>query len=114
MTKEIRVTSSTGGQKGAKPEKYSQIPPLPLAEVARVYGYGAEKYSAGNWLLGYDYSLSMDALQRHIEAFRMGEDADSESGLHHLAHAVFHCMTLIQYTKTMAGMDDRLFKSPLR
>lgn len=105
---EVRVTDPlTGGQKGSKPEKYSMIPARPLAEVARVYGLGAEKYARENWRKGYAWSLSFDALLRHIETFRAGTSLDGESGQHHLAHAVFHCMTLMEYDQQGLGTDDR-------
>lgn len=107
---EVRATSETGGEKGRKAEEYSLIPPLPLAEIARVYGYGARKYKPGNWLKGYPYSWSLDAMQRHIEAFRRGEEIDPESGLSHLAHASFHCMGLMHFSMTNTGTDDRIFK----
>lgn len=99
---EVRETSPTGGQKGQKPEQYSLIPVEPLAEVARVYSYGAAKYETEdrgvqNWTLGYPFHLSYDALQRHVNAFWGDATYDPESGLHHLAHAVFHCLALIAF-----------------
>lgn len=42
---EVRVRSDSGGEKGRKPERYDLIPVEPLAEVARLYGAGAEKYT---------------------------------------------------------------------
>lgn len=98
MSSEIRVTDpETGGQKGKKPEEYALIPVEALAEIARVYGYGAEKYEPNNWRRGYAWSLSYSALQRHINAFWRGERTDPESGLHHLAHAAFHLLSLMTF-----------------
>jgi len=94
----IETDPETGGQKGRKPEAYSLIPVEALAEVARVYGYGAKKYAPNNWRKGYRWSLSIDALLRHIAEFQKGEDIDPESGLHHLAHATFHLFTLMTYS----------------
>lgn len=96
---EVRVVDpDTGGAKGQKLERYGLIPPEALAEVARVYGYGASKYEEdNNWRRGYSWSLSLDALFRHVEAFRRGESYDPESGLHHLAHAEFHLNTLMVF-----------------
>lgn len=105
---EVRVTDpKTGGQKGQKQEQYSMIPVEPLAEVARVYGYGAQKYDRDNWRKGYAWSLSLDALLRHIEQFRRGESVDTESGRQHLAHAAFHLFTLMEYDSKGLGTDDR-------
>jgi hypothetical protein len=95
---EVRVTDpDTGGMKGQKPERYSLLPVEALAEVARVYEYGSRKYDDHNWRKGYAWSLSYDALQRHINAFWRGESYDLESGLHHLAHATFHLFTLMTF-----------------
>lgn len=108
---EQRVTDpKTGGQKGAKPEDFAQIPIRPLEEIARVYEYGSRKYEAGNWLKGYSWRLSISALLRHIYAFLRGETKDLESGLHHLAHAAFHLFALMEYERLGRGTDDRLFK----
>ncbi len=105
---EVRVIDpKTGGAKGKKPEAYALIPAAPLAEVARVYGMGAEKYEPWNWAKGYAWSLSLSALQRHIEAFRQRVDRDPESGLHHLSHAVFHCLALMEFSRLKLGTDDR-------
>lgn len=101
------VDPVTGGEKNQKAEQYSLIPVEALAEVARVYAMGAEKYSRNNWRLGYDWHLSYDALQRHLNLFWSGEDDDPESGQAHLAHAIFHCMTLIVYLQQGLGTDDR-------
>lgn len=95
---EIRVTNPvTGGQKNAKPERYSMLPWPQLRQVARVYAMGAEKYEPYNWMRGYDWDLSYDAGIRHFEQFWSGEDYDDESGLPHLAHAIFHCLTLMYF-----------------
>lgn len=62
-----------------------------------------------NWRLGYDWSLSYDALQRHLNAFWSGEDLDPESGLPHLAHAAFHVNALLVYSNRVFydQFDDR-------
>jgi len=107
---EVRATSESGGQKGRKPECYSMIPVEPMAEVARVFGYGASKYAPGNFLKGYPFSWTLDALQRHLEAFKRGEDKDPESGLHHLSHLTFHALALMEFQHRNVGTDDRLYK----
>jgi len=108
MSEEVIVTDeNTGGRKGVKPERYDLIPVWPLRMVARVYGWGTKKYADRNWELGYKWSNSYSAGQRHLNAFWGGEWLDQESGLPHLAHAAWHCLTLMTYMVRQIGTDDR-------
>ncbi len=108
MTAEIRVVDpKTGGEKGSKIERFGLIPPRELRSVAAVYGFGASKYSDRNWQKGYSWTLSYDALGRHINSFWSGEFLDPESGLPHLAHAIFHCLALMYFYNNKVGTDDR-------
>lgn len=107
---EVRTTSSTGGEKGVKPERYDLLPVDALASVARLYGMGARKYSAHNWRKGYEWSKSYAALQRHANAFWSGEDFDPEFtdfDSPHLAGVIFHALTLITFMQEQPGFDDR-------
>lgn len=106
---EVRVTDpSTGAEKGKKLERYSLIPVVPLEQLARHYGKGAEKYSVRNWERGYDWSLSYDAAQRHLNQFWGGEDVDPETGSPHLVAVAWHCFALLEYARTHPEKDDRL------
>lgn len=104
---EVRTTSSTGGQKGVKPERYGLIPIGPLATVARLYGFGANKYESHNWRKGYEWSKSYDALSRHLTQFWNGEDIDEETGLPHMAAVVFHAFALLEFMERFPEFDDR-------
>lgn len=104
---EVRTTSSTGGEKGTKPERYDLIPIGALATVARLYGKGAEKYAEHNWRRGYEWSKSYAALQRHATQFWSGEDIDEEMQLPHLASVVFHAFTLMTFMEEQREYDDR-------
>lgn len=73
---EVRSTSSTGGQKGVKLERFDLIPAGPLAELAAHYGRGALKYASHQWRQGYEWSKSIAAIGRHSNAFNGGEDYD--------------------------------------
>ncbi len=107
VSEQIATDPTTGGQKGRKQEEYAFIPGGALAEVARVYGMGAEKYEPWNWAKGYPWSWSYSALMRHVEAHRRGESRDPESGFSHLAHATFHLFTLMEFEANGLGTDDR-------
>lgn len=107
-TGEVRtVDPDTGGEKGAKIERYDLIPVEPLRQVAKHYGVGAKKYAERNWELGYDWSKSFAAMQRHAWQFWGGEDIDPETGSHHMAAVIFHAMALIEWAETHQEKDDR-------
>jgi hypothetical protein len=112
MSIEVRITDpNTGGQKGQKPEMLGFVDPNALMDIARVAGMGATKYEQFNFTKGYKWSLSYNALLRHVFAFLAGEDLDEESGLPHLAHAAWHCLALLTFWRFKRGTDDRF---PLR
>jgi len=107
MSEERITDPKTGGQKGRKEERWDLFPFDALDEVARVYAFGARKYSDDNWLKGYSWRLSVGGLLRHISRFMCGEDRDPETGCLHLAHAAWHCLTLITFFMRGLGTDDR-------
>jgi len=107
---EVRVAdAATGGEKGQKLPVLGDIDPKALMEVAKVCGFGRKKYARLNYLRGYDWSSSYDALQRHLHLFWNREELDEESGLHHLAHAAWHCFALFAFSTRKLGKDDRPF-----
>lgn len=111
---EVRVADlSTGGEKGQKDAVLGDIDPRALMEVAKVCGFGRKKYERLNYLRGYDWSSSYDALQRHLHLFWDREECDEESQFHHLAHAAWHCFALFSFSLRGLGTDDRPFPSPI-
>ena len=79
----------TGLKFDSEKPRMDLLPPKAIFEVAKVLGFGAEKYGPENWRL-------LDNLQgrytagalRHIFAHMDGEELDPESGTSHLAHAL--------------------------
>jgi hypothetical protein len=113
LSSELRVTDpKTGGQKGQKDCQLGAVDPLALIELGKVAGFGAKKYARANYLKGYAWSLSIDALFRHILAMASGEDVDEESGRLHSACAQWHCAALTSFKLRGLGTDDRL-KAPI-
>jgi len=110
MAYEEISTSTTGGQKAAKLARFSLIPVKPLWSLAELYGKGATKYADRNWELGYDYSLSYDALQRHLQAFWTGQRHDAD-GNENLAAVAFHTFALMTFESDQKynDFDDRPF-----
>lgn len=108
VSTENRITDPvTGGQKGQKRCQLGALDPDALSWVGSVAGYGSEKYARYNFAKGYAWSLSYDALQRHLMAFWNGENLDPESHLPHLAHACWHCLALMTFSLRGRGTDDR-------
>jgi hypothetical protein len=113
MSEEVRVVSSTGGEKGQKLAQLGSLDPQALLRVAEVAGFGARKYARMNFMRGYDWSLSFDAAQRHLLLFWDGQDLDDESGLPHLAHAAWHMLAMLAFLERNLGTDDR-YKVPVQ
>ncbi len=108
---EVTVTSNTGGKKGQKDVELGRLP-ASILDVAKHFTAGAKKYpdtapGVANWSLGYDWSLSYNALQRHLTAWWYGEDCDPELGNSHLAAVAFHALVLMDFQSKGVGTDDR-------
>lgn len=112
---ETRVTNeTTGGQKGTKPRRAELLPfDVLVQEVSLLYAAGASKYEDNNWRKGYDWSLSMGALQRHFADWYGGQDNDPEcteimgQPVSHLAAVVFHALALLWFKDHCPELDDR-------
>ena len=108
---EVRIVDPiTGGEKGAKLARFSLIPYEFLWALAEHYGVGARKYADRNWERGYKWSLSLDASQRHLNQWLMGEDNDEETGSSHLIAAIWHLVALYIYQRRGKGTDDLRIK----
>ncbi|SHM77958.1 dATP/dGTP diphosphohydrolase domain-containing protein [Phytopseudomonas punonensis] len=71
---------------------------------------GASKYGRANWrAAGVRASIYFDAANRHLAAWFEGEEADPDSGLPHLAHALA-CLAIIVDAQAAGTLtDDRQF-----
>ena len=104
---EVRVVDPvTGGEKGSKPQRFSLVSPEMEWALASHYGVGARKYADRNWERGYRWSLSYDALRRHLAEWMLGEDTDAETGTHHLICVIWHATALFWFQLHGKGTDD--------
>lgn len=108
----VKVDSSTPAIKfdGDK-LRYDLLPARALNDLVLIYTFGAKKYNDRNWEKGMSYGRIFAATMRHCWLWFAGEDLDSESGLHHMAHAAFGCLALVEYHYTNKGEDDRPYGS---
>lgn len=96
----------SGGKKGTKLQRFSLIPVEFLWALAEHYGKGAKKYDDRNWEKGYKWSLSVDAMERHWNLFKMGERYDPETNQHHLVAAAWHAIALFIFDTRRIGTND--------
>jgi hypothetical protein len=98
----------TGARKNGGKVSFSLIPLHLLAGVARVLQGGLIKYKAWNWAKGMPWSVCFDCTMRHLlKWWYMGEDIDTESGEHHLDHAICNLLFLRHYEMAYREGDDR-------
>lgn len=81
-----------------------------LAQIADVFGYGAQKYGRYNYKKGMNWSRIIGAAYRHLGAFNSGEDVDPETMKSHLAHLGCCVIMLLDYIKDHPELDDRFKK----
>ena len=89
------------------------IPPEVLFDIAKVFGFGAQKYGVNNWRTdskNTSWIRTYSSIQRHLNAWLSGEDIDPESGQSHLAHAATQIMILMTYQREHPECDDRYKK----
>jgi hypothetical protein len=102
----LKILSEIGAKYDKGKLDLTLVPPELEEAVAMVMMYGAEKYARHNWKEVKDAPRRyFAAMERHIKAFKRGEDCDPESKLHHLAHAAT-CIGFLLYfeQRTDIGM----------
>lgn len=95
------------------------MPPQFIEGVAEVLKHGAKHYAPNQWMNGMSWETVAGGIERHISAFRRGEEFDTGekgSGLPHLWHAACGLMFLSWFAhgpnaEQYRQFDDRLFKS---
>ena len=82
--------------------------------VGKVLTFGAEKYSADNWMKGLSFRRVLGGMFRHLLAIMRQEDTDPETGLLHAHHLACGCMFIAymwQRPAVYAVNDDRQFNT---
>ena len=86
--------------------RYDLCPAIAQREYAKVWTQGLEKYPAGNWEKGFPFSEVIASAMRHLEAMRLGEMIDNESGLLHSAHLMCNAAMLTEFYFTHPELND--------
>ena len=82
--------------------RYDLVPVGVHEGLCDVITYGAAKYDDNNWM-HVEPKRYEAALFRHINAWRKGEKNDSESGKHHL----FHAMACLAFLVEHENLEDK-------
>ena len=90
-----------------------------IEALAFVLSMGAGEYGEHKWLEEpHKYSEHIDALTRHLNAFKQGEDFDDVQRQHHLASVAVRALMLMSYTihkdDLPEWIDDRRDPGPAR
>lgn len=89
----------------AKPPT-SPIPPVAILWLGQAMADGRRKYGPMNWRdAGITASVYYDASMRHMLAWMDGEDHASDSGVHHLAHAMA-CFAIVLDAMAQGTLND--------
>lgn len=102
------IVNGTGKKHDEGKYRYELVPARALESVARVLTLGAIKYGVNDWRNGIEYGRLFGAAMRHMWSWWSGEDNDTETSLHHLAHAITSLMFIIEFGYVDAELDDRI------
>lgn len=79
--------------------RFDLLPAAPVQEIVKVLTFGCAKYGPNNWQNVEDpIERYYAAAMRHLNAWRLGERNDPESGIHHLAHAGCSVLFLLWFS----------------
>lgn len=86
----------------------AHVPTAALVAIAAAQAYGARKYGDfNNFRKGMEVTRNLSCALRHIYEFLDGSDADHESGLNPLDHAIARLAFVLQNLKDGTAIDDR-------
>lgn len=84
------------------------IPEQALVSYAAVREFGAKKYARSNWKKGIRFTLTLDAILRHLFAYARGQTEDPESGQSHFGHVLCDLEHILYFAgEKAAALDDR-------
>ena len=107
MTVQEEFNQFTGGIRlNDNKLRYDLCPAIAQREYAKVWTQGLEKYPAKNWEKGFLFSEVIASAMRHLEAMRLGEMIDNESGLLHSAHLMSNAAMLTEFYFTHPELND--------
>lgn len=88
--------------------RFDRVPEIAYVALGAGFDDGAGKYQPFNWR-DSEVKISMftNKIQRHLSAFRSGEDHASDSQVHHLAHIMANAAIMLDAIQHGVLIDDR-------
>ena len=86
--------------------RYELIPSHLLESTARVFEYGAKKYTDWNWAKGMPFTAVIGCMKRHIAEIERSSDYDSESNQRHIGHIICNALMLEHYMNMIEKNPD--------
>jgi len=91
---------------GAKKIPLELVPPSAVHALAEAFSDGAKKYGPYNWRdKTISSSVYYGAALRHLSAWWDGEDLATDSGIHHLHHALA-CIAMVIDGNSVGKLND--------
>lgn len=95
-------------------EPLAHLPWAAMDMIANVQAYGHRKYGDFyNYRKGMEVSRNLSCALRHIRDYMNGHDADHESGINPLGHAMTRLAFVIQNLSDGRAIDDRFRPVPV-
>jgi hypothetical protein len=110
------LVSATPPTKDTNPKSAigdAKVPLWLLSSIAKIHWAMAQfaglvKYGAWNWrAAGVRASTYLSAIERHLEAYKNGEEYDPVDGTHHLGNIMACCAILLDARESKMLTDDR-------
>ena len=114
------MSKGTGLRYNTGKPRLGLLPAFAMRCLARVLTKGAAKYTvkdeqtgeikvdgSNNWRGGMPWMDVIDSAERHINAWKSGEDYDPETGELHLSHGLCNLAFLVEYYKIFPQGDNR-------
>jgi len=111
MTHHMMIDEDSANPKdavGAKKPNVALVPPAAKLHMAHAFMNGAAKYGPYNWReKKVELMTYIAAAQRHLDSFLDGEECASDSGVHHLGHALASIGIMLDALETGNAVDNR-------
>jgi hypothetical protein len=84
------------------------LEPAANTETAHALAFGADKYGVQNYItIPIHARVYLAAIQRHLDAWKAGEDTADDSGVHHLGHIAANVHVALAAMAAGTFVDDR-------